>query len=149
MSLADVRTEYGKAGLTEADCDPDPLRQFAHWFGEALAAGLTEPTAATLATATPDGRPSARIVLLKGVDDRGFTFFTNYQSRKGQELAANPVATLVCFWAELQRQIRIEGAVEKVTPEESDADLLRLASANEPYPLPSPIARHRPHVRLE
>jgi pyridoxamine 5'-phosphate oxidase len=121
MSLADVRTEYSKAGLTEADCDADPLRQFAHWFGEALAAGLTEPTAATLATATPDGRPSARIVLLKGMDDRGFTFFTNYQSRKGQELAANPVATLVCFWAELQRQVRIEGAVEMVTPEESDA----------------------------
>lgn len=121
MSLASLRMEYTKAGLIEADCDPDPLRQFAVWFGQALAAGLPDPNAVTLATCTPDGRPSARVVLLKGVDERGLTFFTNYESRKGRELAANPLAAVVCFWAELERQVRIEGTVEQLTPEESDA----------------------------
>jgi pyridoxamine 5'-phosphate oxidase len=121
MTLAGLRTEYTKAGLIEADCESDPFRQFDHWFQQALAADLPEPSAATLATCSAEGRPSARIVLLKGADERGFTFFTNYESRKGRELAANPYAALVCFWAELERQVRIEGKVEIVTPEESDA----------------------------
>jgi pyridoxamine 5'-phosphate oxidase len=121
MDIADLRREYTKAGLMEADCDPDPIRQFTRWLQEALASSLPEPNAVTLATCTPDGRPSARIVLLKGVDERGFTFFTNYESRKGRELAANPFAALVCYWEDLHRQVRIEGTVEPVPPEESDA----------------------------
>ena len=121
MDLADLRTEYTKAGLKEADCDPDPIRQFAKWLEQAIASNLPEPNAMTLATCTPDGHPSARIVLLKGADQRGFTFFTNYESRKGRELAANPLAALVCYWEDLHRQVRIEGTVEQVTPEESDA----------------------------
>src|SRR5205085_6498641 len=95
--------------------------QFQLWFDQALAAGIHDPSAMVLATATPDRRPSARVVLLKGVDERGFTFFTNYLSRKGHELAANPRAALTFFWADLERQVRVEGAVAAVTPDESDA----------------------------
>ena len=95
MSLADLRKEYTLHGLSESDLDPDPLRQFQHWFDQALNAGLIEPNAMTLATATPDGKPSARMVLLKGVNAGGFVFFTNYESRKGLELTANPWAALV------------------------------------------------------
>ena len=108
-------------GLSEADLAPDPFAQFQAWFDTALAAGLPEPNAMTLATATPDGRPSARMVLIKGVDPRGFVFYTNYESRKGRELEANPWAALVFYWPELERQIRIEGRVERVAAEESDA----------------------------
>ncbi|HKV83261.1 MAG TPA: pyridoxamine 5'-phosphate oxidase family protein, partial [Ktedonobacterales bacterium] len=90
MSLADLRREYMFAGFNEADADPDPFRQFEVWFAQASDAGILEPNAMTLATATPDGLPSARMVLLKGVDERGFAFYTNYESRKGGELAANP-----------------------------------------------------------
>ena len=115
MSEADHRT------LSEADVDPDPIRQFATWFEEAAAAGLYQPEAMTLATVTPEGRPSARLVLLRGFDGRGFSFFTNYDSRKGRDLAARPWAALVLFWAELHRQVRIEGRVELVSAEESDA----------------------------
>jgi pyridoxamine 5'-phosphate oxidase len=121
MSVADLRKEYMLRGLSEADLDPDPIRQFQLWFDQALAAALPEPNAMTLATATPEGRPSARMVLIKGVDARGFVFYSNYQSRKGRELAANAYAALVFYWAELERQIRIEGAVEPVAPEDSDA----------------------------
>jgi pyridoxamine 5'-phosphate oxidase len=121
MSVADLRREYMLNGLSEADVDADPIRQFQVWFDQALAASLAEPNAMTVATATPDGRPSARMLLIKGVDERGFVFFTNYESRKGQELAANPFAALVFYWAELERQVRIEGAVEQVAPAESDA----------------------------
>jgi pyridoxamine 5'-phosphate oxidase len=121
MSVADLRKEYMLNGLNEADVDADPIRQFRVWFDQALAAGLAEPNAMTVATATPDGRPSARMLLIKGVDERGFVFYTNYESRKGQELAANPYAALVFYWAELERQVRIEGAVEQVSPAESDA----------------------------
>jgi pyridoxamine 5'-phosphate oxidase len=121
MSLADLRREYLDAGLNEADVDPDPIRQFGLWFQQALAAGVPEPNAMTLATATPEGRPSARTVLLKGCDQAGFTFFTNYESRKGRELAANPWASLVFFWVELGRQVHIEGQAERVSPAESDA----------------------------
>ena len=120
MNVADLRKEYMLHGLLEADLDPDPIRQFRVWFDQALAAGLAEPNAMTLATATPDGRPSARMVLIKGVDERGFVFYSNYESRKGQELAGNPYAALVFYWAEMERQIRIEGAVEQVSAEESD-----------------------------
>jgi pyridoxamine 5'-phosphate oxidase len=121
MSVADLRKEYMLRGLSEADLDSDPIRQFQLWFDQALAAALPEPNAMTLATATPEGRPSARMVLIKGVDARGFVFYSNYQSRKGRELAANAYAALVFYWAELERQIRIEGAVEPVAPEDSDA----------------------------
>lgn len=120
MSVADLRKEYAQRGLSEADLDPDPFAQFRAWFDIALAANLPEPNAMTLATATPDGRPSARMVLIKGVDARGFVFYTNYESRKAGELDANPQATLVFYWPELERQIRIEGAVERVTAAESD-----------------------------
>jgi pyridoxamine 5'-phosphate oxidase len=121
MSVADLRKEYMLNGLSEADIDADPIQQFHAWFNQALAAGLAEPNAMTVATATPDGRPSARMLLIKGVDERGFVFYTNYESRKGQELASNPFAALVFYWAELERQVRIEGAVERVSPAESDA----------------------------
>jgi pyridoxamine 5'-phosphate oxidase len=121
MSIADLRKEYTRHGLSESDIDPDPLVHFQRWFDQAIAAGLIEPNAMTLATATPDGRPSARMVLLKGVDNGGFVFFTNYESRKGMELAANPWAALVFYWPELERQVRIEGRVERISAEESDA----------------------------
>lgn len=107
--------------LEQATADPDPIRQFRKWFEIALGAGLEEPTAMTLATATRDGKPSARMVLLKGIDERGFVFYTNYESRKGLDLAENPHAALVFYWAELQRQVRITGPVSKVTAAESDA----------------------------
>jgi pyridoxamine 5'-phosphate oxidase len=107
--------------LDEALAEPTPLPLFTRWFDDAVKGQLPEPNAMTLATALPDGTPSARIVLLRGFDDRGFEFFTNYLSRKGEELAGNPRAALVLFWAACQRQIRIEGRVEKVSAQESDA----------------------------
>jgi pyridoxamine 5'-phosphate oxidase len=106
--------------LDERNADPDPIRQFKKWLQAAHKAGLKEPTAMTLATATRTGKPSARMVLLKGVDPRGFVFFTNYESRKGRELAENSYAALVFYWAALDRQIRVIGRVSKVTPAESD-----------------------------
>lgn len=121
MQIADMRKEYIWGGLSETDVDADPLLQFEKWFGQALEANVPEPNAMTLATATPDGKPSARVVLLKAFDAFGFTFFTNYDSRKGRELTANPRAALLFFWSQLQRQIRIEGTVERVTAAESDA----------------------------
>jgi pyridoxamine 5'-phosphate oxidase len=116
-----MRSEYTREGLSEADVDADPVVQFGRWFEEANSAGLLEPTAMTLATSTPDGGPSARMVLLRGFDQRGFVFYTNYESRKGAELAANPRAALVFWWGELERQVRIEGRVERTTREESEA----------------------------
>ncbi len=121
MSIADIRTDYRQASLTEADVDPDPIIQFGRWFDDALRAEVLEPNAMCLATATPDAYPSARIVLLKEYDQRGFVFFTDYRSRKGQELSDNPHASLCFFWAELERQVRISGAVQRVTRAESDA----------------------------
>ncbi|MES1025696.1 pyridoxamine 5'-phosphate oxidase [Gloeocapsa sp. BRSZ] len=120
-SVADLRKDYTLQGFQEKDADPNPFQQFQTWFDQALAAELPEPNAMTLATATPDGRPSARMVLLKDFDERGFVFFTNYHSHKGQELAANPQAALVFWWAELERQVRIEGCVEKASDAESEA----------------------------
>jgi pyridoxamine 5'-phosphate oxidase len=119
-SIADLRQEYGAGGLTEADAGDDPFALFRRWFDQAVAAALFEPNAFTLATCTPDGFPSARAVLLKGLDARGFTFFTNYDSRKGRELAANPRAAMVFLWHPLERQVRVEGAVEVVSAAESD-----------------------------
>jgi pyridoxamine 5'-phosphate oxidase len=121
MLIADLRKHYTQAGLSEADLDADPIRQFRLWFDQAVQAGnLPEPNAMTLATCAPDGYPSARIVLLKGLDERGFTFFTCYEGRKGRELTANPRAALVFYWGELDRQVRVEGTVEKVSDQESD-----------------------------
>ena len=116
-----ARKEYDQGALDEATADSSPIRQFALWYDAAVAAGVPEPEAMTLSTATPDGRPSARIVLLRGFDDRGFCFFTNYESRKGHELAANPHAALTFHWTILERQVRIEGRVERTSAPESDA----------------------------
>jgi pyridoxamine 5'-phosphate oxidase len=116
-----MRREYAREALAEADVDADPVVQFGRWFERAEQAGLLEPTAMTLATATPDGRPSARMVLLRGFDERGFCFYTNFESRKGIELAANPRAALVFWWGELERQVRIEGTVSATSREESEA----------------------------
>jgi pyridoxamine 5'-phosphate oxidase len=119
-SIADLRREYARARLDENEVSPDPVAEFARWFAEAQAAAAEEPNAMTLATATPDGRPSARVVLLKGFDERGFVFFTDYRSRKGEELEVNPRAALTFYWAELERQVRIEGTVTRTSLEESD-----------------------------
>jgi pyridoxamine 5'-phosphate oxidase len=120
-TLADLRKNYSLGSLDIADVDPNPFRQFDTWFKQALDAQLPEPNTMTLATVDPRGRPSARIVLIKGVDERGFVFFTNYESRKGRELADNPHASLLFYWIELERQVRIEGAVVKTSDAESDA----------------------------
>ncbi|MCP3714226.1 MULTISPECIES: pyridoxamine 5'-phosphate oxidase [unclassified Paraburkholderia] len=120
-SLADLRKTYSLGSLDAADVDPDPIRQFQTWFAQALDAKLPEPNAMTVATVDAQGRPAARILLIKGVDERGFVFFTNYESRKGRELGANPHAALLFHWIELERQVRIEGKVELTSAEESDA----------------------------
>jgi pyridoxamine 5'-phosphate oxidase len=114
------RVDYEKASLDESSVDRDPIRQFHLWFDQATEAGLAEPHAATVATASPEGRPSARIVLVRGFDDRGFVFYTNYQSRKGRELEANPFASIVFFWQPLERQVRVEGSVVRASEAESD-----------------------------
>jgi len=124
MNIADLRQEYMRAGLAEADAHADPLVQFERWFSEALAAQLPLANAMTLATAASGGAPDARIVLLKGVDNGGFVFYTNYESRKGRQLAAQPQACLVFFWAPLERQVRIDGTVGKVSSKESDVYFL-------------------------
>lgn len=120
-SLADLRKDYSLAGLLERNLARDPFRQFDQWFREAEAAKLNEPNAMTLATANNEGTPSARTVLLKGVDGRGFVFFTNYESLKARDLATNPSASLVFPWLELERQVIISGTVIKVSREETDA----------------------------
>ena len=121
MSIADLRREYRNHVLTEQDAATDPLTQFTHWFEEAQRAELVDANAMTLATVSATGEPSARTVLLKGVDDLGFVFFTNYESAKARDLADNPRACLLFFWAELERQVRITGAVARVSREESSA----------------------------
>jgi pyridoxamine 5'-phosphate oxidase len=118
-SLADLRREYASRALTEADALEDPIQQFSLWFGEALKSELLDTNAMSLATATRTGEPSARIVLLKGFDETGFVFFTNYESAKGRILADNPRASLLIFWAALERQVRITGTVTKTSPQES------------------------------
>ena len=119
--LSDLRQSYERGALDRADLPADPLDLFHTWFADAQAAGVVEPNAMTLATAAPDGRPSARIVLLKGADARGFSFYTNHDSRKGRELDAHPVAALVFWWGPLERQVRVEGRVERVGTAEADA----------------------------
>lgn len=121
LDLAALRQDYALSSLTEESVDPNPIRQFERWFADAAAAQVPEPNAMTLATATRDGVPSARIVLLKGVDDRGFVFYTDYRSRKGVELTENPLAALTFLWKEIERQVRITGSVSRVSGEESEA----------------------------
>ncbi|MFM8795349.1 MAG: pyridoxamine 5'-phosphate oxidase [Betaproteobacteria bacterium] len=121
MNLEDLRKSYERAALDEAASDPHPLGQFERWLQEALKAELPEPNAMTLATVGADGRPSTRVVLIKGCDERGIVWYTNYESRKGRELAHNPYAALQFHWVELERVVRIEGRVEKVSAAESDA----------------------------
>lgn len=119
--LADLRISYERAELDEAHSNADPLRQFEHWFNEAVVARIAEPNAMTLATVGSDLRPATRIVLVKGFDERGLVWYTNYQSRKGQELAGNPFAALLFHWVDLERVVRIEGRVEKISEADSDA----------------------------
>lgn len=120
MSISSIRKDYQLKSLSETDVDAHPIDQFGKWWDEALISKIDEVNAMTLATVSQDGRPSARIVLLKGFDENGFVFYTNYESEKGQQLIKQPVASLVFFWKELERQVRIEGTCEKVSDRESD-----------------------------
>jgi pyridoxamine 5'-phosphate oxidase len=118
--LATIRKDYRLQSLSEEDVDTNPIKQFEKWFQQALASGIEEPNAMTLATSTTDGKPSARIVLLKGIKDNGFVFFTNYESKKGKQIHDNPFAGIVFFWKELERQVTIQGEIKKVGEQESD-----------------------------
>ncbi len=120
-SIADLRKEYSRASLSEDEVLPNPLDQFSKWFGEALLAKVPEANAMTVSTVGANNRPSSRILLIKDVDQRGVTWFTNYESRKGHELAQNPYAALLFYWIELERQVRIEGRVERISDAENDA----------------------------
>ena len=124
MDASRLRQEYTRAGLDEGDLDPDPIVQFHEWFEKVLEANLHEPNAMTLATASREGRPSARVVLLKGYDERGFVFYTNYEGRKASELEANPLCAILFYWGELERQVRIEGRASRLSAEKSDAYFL-------------------------
>lgn len=119
MDLHDIRDEYSKQTLSRSQCDPNPLKQFERWLNEAIHAKANEPTAMNVAT-VQNGKPTARMVLLKEVNEQGFVFFTNYQSRKGQAISENPYAALTFFWPELERSVRIEGSVSRLSEEESD-----------------------------
>ncbi|MTI20662.1 pyridoxamine 5'-phosphate oxidase [Fulvivirga sp. RKSG066] len=121
QSIADIRSEYKKNQLNEEAVSDDPIQQFESWFKEAVASEVIEPNAMNLSTVSPQGMPSARIVLLKGIEKDGFVFYTNYQSNKGKELEDNPLAALTFFWPELERQVRIQGQVEKVSKEVSES----------------------------
>jgi pyridoxamine 5'-phosphate oxidase len=121
VDASSLRKEYTRAGLDKADLDPDPIVQFHEWFGTVIEADLHEPNAMILATASTDGKPSARTVLLKGYDERGFVFYTNYEGRKANEIEANPMCALLFYWGELERQVRIEGRASRLSGEESDA----------------------------
>jgi pyridoxamine 5'-phosphate oxidase len=120
-SLAALRRDFLMGELNFDDVDPDPIREFRSWLDHAIASGVSEPNTMTLSTVNAKGRPASRIMLIKGVDERGFVFFTNYQSRKGRELAANPYASLLFYWGELERQVRIEGPIVRTSAAESDA----------------------------
>ena len=120
ISLADLRQNYTRAGLSEHNAATNPFEQFQLWFTQAISAQILEPNAMTLTTITEDNKPSARMVLLKELDKQGFVFYTNYESKKGRQIQQNPWAALVFWWAELERQVRIEGRVEKVSEQESD-----------------------------
>lgn len=144
MDLRNLRYDYTKGELDESDVSPDPIEQFAVWLEAALAAGLTEPYGMTLSTVGENGRPSSRVVLLRGFSAEGLIFYTNYRSRKGRELEAHPYAALNFWWPPLERQVRIEGRVEKVSAEESDAYFAsrpyesQAASASSPQSEPIP-----------
>ena len=120
-NIADIRKDYQKESLSESDVKIDPFLQFDVWWADALASEIDEVNAMTIATASPDGKPSARIVLLKGYDPKVFVFFSNYHSHKGMQIEKNPFCSLVFFWKELERQVRIEGSIQKISAEESDA----------------------------
>jgi pyridoxamine 5'-phosphate oxidase len=121
MNIADLRKSYERAELSETESHSDPLQQFDQWLNEAIKGEVPEPNAMTLATVGSNLRPSTRVVLIKGYDERGIVWYTNYESQKGQELAGNPFAALQFHWVEMERVVRIEGQVEKISPEESDA----------------------------
>jgi pyridoxamine 5'-phosphate oxidase len=120
MDIADLRKEYTFAGLRRCDLHPHPIQQFNNWFQQAISAAVPEPNAMVLATVDCEGQPSSRVVLLKGIDQRGLSFYTNYRSRKGAELAANPRAALTIFWAELERQISVRGTCSRLSHDESE-----------------------------
>ncbi|MCB1660551.1 MAG: pyridoxamine 5'-phosphate oxidase, partial [Pseudomonadales bacterium] len=121
LDIAHIRQDYSKKELSVTDCLPDPIEQFNIWLEEAIASKVNEPTAMNLATVSSEGKPSARMVLLKGVENQQFVFYSNYQSRKGEQIAANSYVALTFFWPELERQVRIEGKISKIQPEVSDA----------------------------
>ena len=121
MDASSLRKEYTRAGLDRADLDPDPIVQFHEWFEKVIDADLHEPNAMIVSTASTDGKPSARTVLLKGYDERGFVFYTNYEGRKANEIEANPMCALLFYWGELERQVRIEGRASRLSGDESDA----------------------------
>jgi pyridoxamine 5'-phosphate oxidase len=121
LDLSALRRDYALASLAESDVDADPIRQFERWFADAVSARALEPNAMTLSTATRDGVPAGRIVLLKGVDANGFVFYTDYRSRKSAELGENPLAALTFLWKEIERQVRVTGSVSRVSPQESEA----------------------------
>jgi pyridoxamine 5'-phosphate oxidase len=143
--LQNLRQDYSAATLTETGSNVNPIKQFDIWFNEAVAAEIHEPNAMTLATATTDGRPAARIVLLKGFDMNGFAFYTNYLSRKGKELTKNPNAALLFFWGELERQVRIEGTIEKLSKEQSDKYFQTRPRLSQIGALASPQSQEIPH----
>lgn len=120
VNIADIREDYAKKELSESDCLANPVDQFSIWLDESIKAEVNEPTAMTISSVSPEGRPSARTVLLKGVEDHNFIFYTNYNSRKGQHLTETPFAALTFFWAELERQVNIEGKIVKVPEDVSD-----------------------------
>jgi pyridoxamine 5'-phosphate oxidase len=136
--IAEIRKEYSHKTLAETEIESDPIKQFNIWWQDALEAKITEVNAMTLATASSDGMPSARTVLLKGFSERGFVFFTNYNSFKGQQLTENPKACLVFFWKELERQVRITGIVQKTSSEENDAYFLSRPKASQVAAIVSP-----------
>ncbi|GAA4848599.1 pyridoxamine 5'-phosphate oxidase [Algivirga pacifica] len=121
MNIADIRKDYSHKELSVKECSEDPIEQFTTWLNEAIKSEVNEPTAMTISSVSPEGKPSARTVLLKGVEEEAFVFYTNYQSRKGTHLEATPYAALTFFWPELERQVNIEGRVERVSEETSDA----------------------------
>jgi pyridoxamine 5'-phosphate oxidase len=121
VDASSLRKEYTRAGLDRADLDPDPIVQFQEWFEKVIDADLHEPNAMIVSTASTDGKPSARTVLLKGYDERGFVFYTNYEGRKANEIEANPMCALLFYWGELERQVRIEGRASRLSGDESDA----------------------------
>ena len=148
MSIADIRKDYILAELDENTAGADPVTFFGQWFREAERAEITEINAMTLATAGKDGMPHSRIVLLKGLDDRGFVFFTNYDSNKGREIAENGNVALLFFWKELERQVRIEGSIEKVSAEESDIYFGSRPAGSRLGAWASPQSREIPHRNI-